>query len=99
MITESESRFTYIGALNTTYFNDPSFAPIFEPNITASDITEEEVLAVCGDLSSPCSYDYIVTEDQYFAANTLNQEDSLESARKASEPGTYTVDFPHLCST
>ena len=75
--------------MNWTYFNHASFVPIFEPNITASSITEEEVVAVCEDVTSPCSYDYIVTEDQYFAANTRNQEDSLLSTRAASAIGMW----------
>ena len=86
-VEPSESRFTYIGAMNWTYFNNnPDFVPIFEPNITASGIPEDDILLLCGE-SSACTYDYVVTGDQYFAANTLNQEDSLLRAMNASTPG------------
>ena len=85
-VQTSESRFTYIGAMNWTYFNDPDFVPIFEPNITASGIPEEDISLLCGE-SNSCVYDYVVTGDQYFAANTLNQEDSLLRTMNASAPG------------
>ena len=87
MVEASESRFTYIGAMNWTYFNNPGFRPEFEPNISA---IPDDVLILCGD-SSSCLYDYFVTGDEYFAANTLNQEDRLLQTKNASAPGRETT--------
>ncbi len=93
-VAASESRFTYFGAQNWTYFNDLNYVPTFEPNVTESGVTEEEVDALCG-TSAACRFDYILTEDQFFAADTLGQEQSLRAAADGSASGECPQkDFP-----
>ena len=66
-------------------FNDSAYVPDFYPNGTAVyQVTDEEAETFCGNDSSACQYDYLITQDQSFAAATLASEELAETTAAAA---------------
>lgn len=109
-VPELESRFQYQGYLNWTYYNEylgfiPEFDPVLPPG---SEVTEEDIQAVCGDLSV-CRYDYISTLNGNVAAQSAATHTWAHQMASMSQPGktsfhkhcmfaTCTFTFHNFCN-
>ncbi|CAL1533938.1 unnamed protein product, partial [Lymnaea stagnalis] len=84
-VTTATSVFIYANGMTADNYTKAGFTPVFRSSFGNSSALFKEAVAVCGVGEELCIYDYLVTGDKRFAANTKSTQAFSITSRKTLE--------------